>query len=185
MMRKGVAFTWSSMVIAVLLHACHPRPDAGQLANVQRMIAANDSLRKLCMDLDTAAIGDAVRHFEIQKPLIEKRFVDTLDTEEAALLGNHYRVMHTLSAAALTEREELLQHMDSTAERLHRLRYDLAAALLPPSSASAHLVHENAAQSADRKRTEQLQNAVATITAQAERHHARVDTLLGIKTKRP
>jgi hypothetical protein len=131
-----------ALVLAGMLPACTHRATPEDLAAVERMIQANDSMRAELERADTNALRHTHALFEAERPAIAARFKDTLLPHEAEVLGNYHAAMSRRLPLLLDARAAELSRIDSAALRLRDLRHDMENGLMGKEERSKALAAE-------------------------------------------
>ncbi len=167
-----------SLVSGGMLPACNPQADPAQLATVQRMIQATDSLRTALEQADTNALRHMEALFAAERPAIEARFGDTLLPNEAGVLGNYHRSMAERLPALLALRQMEQGRLDSTRSRLEDLRHDLEQGLLDGPARETALAMEKRWIQLLRQETDSIRRHTRQLIDDRTAWRATIDSLL-------
>lgn len=131
-----------ALALGCLLTACgHPAgPD--ELAEVERLGRELDSMTAKLNAMDTVALKHMGALFEAERPGIELRFRDTLQPQEARLLGNYHRAMAERLPQLMAARTSELDRLEQAARRLHDLRHDMEQGTMNRNDRKAALAME-------------------------------------------
>ncbi|MCC6838567.1 MAG: hypothetical protein IT230_00265 [Flavobacteriales bacterium] len=178
MTRPVPAVLLVALVTVGMLPACTHRATPQELAAVERMIIATDSMRAVLDRADTNALHHMGARFTAERAGIEARFRDTLLPHEAELLGNYHRAMAERLPRLLAERRAGHALLDSSANRLADLRHDLELGLLDPESRREALAMEQQWATALHHQTDSLVRLTNRLISDRQRWRAAIDTLL-------
>jgi len=126
------------------LQGCRTPPDTAQLLTVDSLITTVDAAMLTLNELDRGRYQRTDSLFQVQRPLFEARFKDTLDRESADALGNQFLALRT-AADMGRDHEQVLNDLGTTTERLHALRLDLQNGAMEPEAGRTAIGSEVAA----------------------------------------
>lgn len=167
-----------ALVAAGMLSACTHRASPEELATVERMIQANDSMRADMDRTDTTALRHMYTLFEAERPAIEARFRDTLLPHEAEVLGNYHFAMSNRLPLLLDARSLERTKLDSAALRLRDLRHDLENGLMRSEDRTKALHTEQLWGSALRSNLDSLNARTQTLLRERRALRSQIDSLL-------
>ncbi len=167
-----------ALVAAGMLPACTHRATPEELAAVERMIQANDSMLAEMDRTDTTALRHMHTLFEAERPAIEARFKDTLAPHEAEVLGNYHFAMSNRLPLLLDARAAERLRLDSAALRLRNLRHDMEHGLLRTDDRQQALHTEQRWGSALRGNLDSLNARTQTLLRERRVLRSEIDSLL-------
>jgi hypothetical protein len=120
-----LALAWGGLV-----NACRRSADAASMQAVDSLITTVDAAILTLNELDPARFDRAASAFITRENEFNRRFNDTLQREEAELLGGQYLALQAAGDMAADHRRTL-QELRGSAERLRALRRDVMNAVMP------------------------------------------------------
>ncbi len=169
---------WLALVTVGMLPACTHQASQEELAAVERMIQATDSMRSELLRDDSNALHHMESLFRVERPAILARFGDTLLPHEAAVLGNYHRAMTERLPQLLAERHAEQIRLDSASARLHALQHDLEHGLLERDQRTRALAMEQRWNDLLRQETVHLKQATDGLIRERRSWRSAIDSLL-------
>lgn len=171
----------SGVLAALLLSAhsaCRRPANVDNLATLDTLLRATDSVTTLIKAIDVAGIRrlDSLYHLKAER--INARMRDTLRKEDALALGNYVRTMSRYPANVEQGSNSVLKRCELGHNQLISLRSDVEKSLLEPEAELKYIADERAA-------LEQVMHDAGTVSASAAgilrdeaRYGATVDSML-------
>ncbi|MEO8589062.1 MAG: hypothetical protein ABI432_06825 [Flavobacteriales bacterium] len=131
-MNRGILLaSITALAMNGLFQGCRTPADPAQLRTVDSLITTVDAAMLTLNELDRTRYQRTDSMFQVQRPLFEARFKDTLDRAAADVLGNQFLALRT-AADMGRDHERVLNDLGTTAERLRALRLDLQNGAMEP-----------------------------------------------------
>lgn len=167
-----------AFLLVGMLLACTHRAGTEELATVERMIQATDTMRAELDRADTNNLRHMGALFTAERPAIEARFRDTLQPHEAEVLGNYHRAMAERLPRLMAERQQERLRVDSTAGRLHNLRHDMELGLMPKDKRAHAIQVEQAWIAVLRKDLDGINDRTSILIGERKDYRLAIDSLL-------
>jgi hypothetical protein len=158
--------------------ACTPSANPAHIASVDSLLLVTDSLTKGLHAMDLASLRALDSAYQPKKATVETLMRDTLNKEEAMILGNYHRNMTNRLSRALNDAGTVQEELTHTREQLENLKNDVTKGLLDASVENAYIGQERLAVAEVRRRASVLYSASKGVMLHHQRYSPLVDSLL-------
>lgn len=175
-MERGILFAALVALIGSASVSCRRVTDPAQSVAVDSLITTLEAARLTLNELDTQRYAAADSLLQWHRALFLKRFSDTLDKADAALLGDQFVQLRQATRRA-NDHRNVARAVDHGTARLKLLKQDLAAAAWPQEEVTRALLDETNATVGIEASVMQVMEAYQTNSRALERQ-PQVDSLL-------
>lgn len=158
--------------------ACRRSANTRNLATVDSLLHATDSLIGKMKTLDLSGVERIDSLYALKEARIQERMRDTLQKEEALTLGNYYHTMSKNPKRAIQGRLSVLQRSEQSLSQLTNLRNDVEKGLLEPTVELRYIGDEVTALAQVMRDGEMVEAAAASVIRDDARYGAVIDSML-------
>jgi hypothetical protein len=162
--------------------ACKRSADAKNLASVDSMIVATDTLLASLRVIDGAELHrlDSV-HASLSGAL-QRMLQDTVKKEDALALGNYHRAMGKTLGKVLKNEVQVRADLQMLQKQLRNLRTDVNNGILEPGIESTYIQQEGLLLTSVDRNVKVLLTGHASVLRARDDHEQRVDSLIAHHT---
>ena len=143
-MKRGILFAALLALVGSTTVSCRRAADPKEIAAVDSLITAMHAARLTLNELDTLRYAAADSILEADRARFLKRFQDTLNKADAAVLGEQFVQLREAHRRAM-DHALVRNAVDEGHARLARLRNDLVGGILPDDQVRQALLSETTA----------------------------------------
>ncbi len=177
-MRIATAILFPTLVLLGLSGQGCRHGDPRMVATIDSLLRTTDSLDAIVNGIDIAVYRRMDSTFRSQRTWIEQRFADTLDPDQAMILGNYHRAMSRSLGRVLKHHEEMHNELALSRKQLTALRHDVDRGLLHDNPKATYFGQEELVLRQLGTSVDVLRSSAATAQREWERYHLKVDSLM-------
>ncbi len=162
--------------------ACKRSADAKNLATVDSMIVATDTLLASLRAIDGAELQRLDSVHASMSGAIQQMLQDTVNKEDALTLGNYHRAMGRTLGKVRKGEEQVRTDLQLLRKQLHDLRTDVNSGILEPGMESTYIQQERLFLTTTDRNTKVLLAGHSSVLRARDEYETRVDSLIAQHT---